>query len=164
MKMTVVAIAMATTERMPTLSSVHPSERVRGMEARAFLQYIDGNTGSRAGRPYLRQESLQIGIGGALQLARRSLEDDVAVLQHDELRLFRLLLIGRFDVHPAVRAQRPVPGHEKGVAQLVGDDDGADALDVPKLHDLLVDRGGGNRVEPRRRLVVEQDAGLGRHR
>jgi hypothetical protein len=50
MKMTTVAIPIATTERMPTFSSVQPSERVRGIEARAFLQYPEGNAGTRAGR------------------------------------------------------------------------------------------------------------------
>jgi hypothetical protein len=46
-----VAIPIATTERMPTLSSVQPSERVRGIEARAFLQYPEGDAGTFAGGP-----------------------------------------------------------------------------------------------------------------
>ena len=43
------------------------------------------------------------------------------------------------------------------VAQLVGDQDGADAVQVAHLHDQVGDRGGGDRVEAGRRLVVEHE-------
>src|SRR5829696_6305682 len=140
MKMTIVAMATATTARMPIFSSVHPSERVRGIEARAFLRYSRAARRSAVRRPTLRQEGLQVWIPRALQIAGRPFEDDAAVLQHDELGLFGLLLIGRLDLHGAVAAVGPVARDEKRIAQLVRYHDRADALDVTQLDDLFVDR------------------------
>src|SRR3954469_16896738 len=159
MKMTTVVIATAITARMPTLSSVHPSERVRGIGKRAFLRY------SRTVRgPTLRQEGLQVWVPRTLQIAGRPFEDDAAVLQHDELGLFGLLLVGRLYLHGAVLAVGAVARHEEGIAQLVRDHDRADALDVAQLDDLFVDGRGRDRVQPGGRLVVEQDPRLRRHR
>ena len=67
------------------------------------------------------------------------------------------------------RRRRPsraadVFGDEERIAQLMGDEDRADAFEVAQLDDLLVHRQRGNRIEPGRRLVVEEDARLGRHR
>ena len=53
---------------------------------------------------------------------------------------------------------------EEGVAQLVRDEHRAHALEIAQLDDLLVHRQRRNRVEPGRRLVVEEDARLRRHR
>ena len=62
------------------------------------------------------------------------------------------------------RRDRHVLGDVERVAQLVRDDDRADAFEVAQLDDLLVDRQRRDRIEAGRRLVVEQDARLGRHR
>ena len=59
---------------------------------------------------------------------------------------------------------RFVRGDEERVAQLMGDDDRGDALEVAQLQDLFVHGHRRNRVEPGGRFVVEQDARLGRHR
>jgi hypothetical protein len=57
-----------------------------------------------------------------------------------------------------------VLGDEEGVAQLVRDQDRADPFEIAQLDDLLVDGQRGDRIEAGGRLVVEQDARLGRHR
>src|SRR5215208_670435 len=105
MKITTVATAIATTDRMPTFSSAHPSERVRGISARAFLRCPRAAPAAVPCAAALRQEGLQIWIPRALQLASGSLEDDAAVLQHDELGLLGLLLICRLDLHAGRRAE-----------------------------------------------------------
>ena len=75
-------------------------------------------------------------------------------------------LLSRRAVDPELSAveRRGVLRHVERVAQLVRDHDGADALQVPQLDDLVVDGHRRNRVEPGRRLVVEQNSRLGRHR
>ena len=103
------------------------------------------------------------GRGGA-QLAGIALERDLAVAQHDELRLVGLLRRGLLERQLAAAPERRVLGDVEGVAQLVGDDDRADAFEVAQLDDFLVHGDRRNRIEAGRRLVVEQDARLGRHR
>ena len=49
-------------------------------------------------------------------------------------------------------------GDVKRVAQLVRDHDRADALEIAQLDDLVVHGGRRDRIEPGRRLVVQQDA------
>ena len=63
-------------------------------------------------------------------------------------------------LNAAVLAHRLVGGDAERVAQLVRDDDRADVLEIAQLDDLVVDGVGGDRIEPGRRLVVEQDARL----
>ena len=67
-------------------------------------------------------------------------------------------------IERALSAHGLVRRDEERVAQLMGDDDRADVLEVAQLDHLFVDRRRRDRVEPGRRLVVEQDARLGRHR
>ncbi len=64
----------------------------------------------------------------------------------------------------AAAPERRVLGDVEGVAQLVGDDDRADTFEVAQLDDFLVHGDRRDRIEAGRRLVVEQDARLGRHR
>ncbi len=61
-------------------------------------------------------------------------------------------------------ARRGVLRDVERVAQLVRHHDRADALEIPQLDDLVVDGDRRDRIEPGRRLVVEQDPRLGRHR
>ena len=67
--------------------------------------------------------------------------------------------VAGIDLHLAVRvAHRHVRGDVEGIPQLMGHHDRADALEVAQLDDLVVDRNGRDRIEPCRRLVVQQDA------
>ena len=52
---------------------------------------------------------------------------------------------------------------EKGVAQLVRHHDRPHLFEIAQLDDLLVHRDGRDRVEPRGRLIVQEDARLRRH-
>ena len=92
------------------------------------------------------------------QLVGVALEDDVAVAQHDELGFVDLPVVGADGARMSpVLAHGRVRRDVERVAQLVRDDDGADAFEVAQLDDLGVDGHRGDRVEPGRRLVVEQD-------
>ncbi len=53
--------------------------------------------------------------------------------------------------------------HKKGVAQLMSDQDRAHPLQVAQLDDLFIDGDSRYRVEPRCRLVVQQDPRLRGH-
>ena len=84
------------------------------------------------------------------------LERDATVLQHDEFSLLGFIRISANNLqHPIVTPHRLVRRHVESVAQLVRHQDRADILQVAKLDDLIVDRGGRDRVETRSRLIVE---------
>src|SRR4051812_33739638 len=139
-KMTVTAMAIAASVMSPIFSSDQPSERVRGI----------GKNPRSLGS--LRQERLQVRIGRTFELARGALEHDEAVAKHDEFGFLGLVLGGHLDRDAAV-PDGSMSRDEERVAQLVRHDNRAHALEIAELDDFLVHCGGGDRVEPGRRLV-----------
>ena len=150
---------------MPIFSSDHASERVRGIEAGAFLRYSRRRVRLPCAAADLRQERLQIRIGG-----RRSSPAGPSKTMPPSFSMMNSAssaFCWSADLEsrsrPSARSASWLADEER-VAQLVRHDDRADALEVAQLDDLLVDRHRRDRVEAGRRLVVEQDARLGGHR
>src|SRR5262245_20514149 len=141
------AMTIATIVITPIFSSDQASDRVLGI------------------RPLLRQEVFQIQVVRLLQRVGVPFEADAAVLQHDEFRLVDLLRRRRNDSHRAARLpDRHVPRHVERITQLMRHDDRRHAFEIAQLHDFVVDRYRRNGIETRRRLVVQQDSRLERHR
>src|SRR5216683_7317108 len=106
------AMTIATIVRTPTFNSDQASDRVRG---------IVGPSG---------QEFLQVCVLRRAERVGVSLEAQQAVAQHQELSLALLLGVGLQDLDLALLADGRMRGDVEGVAQLVRDKDGADALQV----------------------------------
>src|SRR5687767_1783131 len=86
------------------------------------------------------------------------------VLQHDEFRFLAFLRVGGNDMDTLAVTDRLEGGDPEGIAKLVRDDDGTDALQVAQLDDLIVHGVRRDRVKPRRRLVIKEDARFVGHR
>src|SRR6266550_2182667 len=148
--MIMMARIIATTATIPILSSAQASDRVLGMSV--FVRS--------------REKRVDIGIlrGRVPELLGVAFEADPAIFEHDELRFVGLS--GRRRVEPDLGGV--LDGHvlsdEERVAQLVRDHDGAHPFEIAQLDDLFVDCQRRNRIEAGRRLIVEKDARLGRHR
>ena len=157
--MTSIAVsASAATAMTPIFSSDQASDRVRGITGPC----------RRIGRRVTTETTCDVrspSSAACAELRGVPFERDPAVLEHDELRLRPPCLPAALsNAQLAVCAARRVLGDVERVAQLVRDDDRADALEVAQLDDLLVDGQRRDRIEAGRRLVVEQDARLRGHR
>jgi diguanylate cyclase (GGDEF)-like protein len=108
------------------------------------------NVGRYQGGSVIVHEFLHIAVVRGQQLGSAALEQDAAVVENHEVRVFaRLRRIRRNDVQFLSAAHCLVRGHIERVANLVGDDDRRHRFEISQLHDLIVDRDGRDRIEAR---------------
>src|SRR5262249_43216881 len=113
--------ASAATAVMPIFSCDHASDFVRG---------ICSNLPSGQKRLDVR-----IARRGGADLGGVAFERNASVLQHDELRLVRLLAIGLLEDHFLAISRCGVFGDEERVAELMRDEHRADSLEIPQPDD-----------------------------
>src|SRR6185295_5506052 len=104
------------------------------------------------------KELTNVGIAGRLEVVRRALEVDLPFPQHQELGAGeQARLLEPAEAELLVIAKDEGPGHVESVAELMGNEDGGDAIQVAHLDDQVGDGGGGDGVEAGGGLVVQHE-------
>src|SRR5437773_3863320 len=100
-----------------------------------------------------------IGFFRALELLQRPFEQDLSFVEHDEVDVQETKVVvawNHSDVHGRANV-RVLRRYDARCRQIVSDNDRSDPLEIPQLDHQVHDRPGSDRIQTRRRLVVEND-------